>query len=302
MAGKGGGAWKVAYADFVTAMMAFFLVMWIVAQDKPTKQAIAEYFRNPSGTSVLPGKSSSLIPMKDGGPSPLDKSPFNSARGRLSAQPGPEDDTEGGRVTAKTHRIDFESEENSTLGMQVLFPDDAATLDDSARHVLDQMVPALLGKINKIEIRGHSSGRPLPPGSAFKNAWELSYARSMAAMQYLVESGIDARRIRLSQGGINDPNLRVDPAERAVKNSRVELYVLNEVMATPWEADQKRIDRKKKAGAGRKTAPGKRVGIPIPGKPGDPPLPGRPPVAAPFPGTAGVPFPGAPAIAHQEGG
>ena len=38
MAGKGGGAWKVAYADFVTAMMAFFLVMWIVGQDKPVKQ------------------------------------------------------------------------------------------------------------------------------------------------------------------------------------------------------------------------------------------------------------------------
>ena len=49
MAGKGGGAWKVAYADFVTAMMAFFLVMWIVSQDKPVKEAIAQYFNNPYG-------------------------------------------------------------------------------------------------------------------------------------------------------------------------------------------------------------------------------------------------------------
>src|SRR5207248_5416623 len=46
--GHHGGAWKVAYADFVTAMMAFFLVMWIVGLSKPTRQAIAAYFKNPS--------------------------------------------------------------------------------------------------------------------------------------------------------------------------------------------------------------------------------------------------------------
>ncbi len=55
MAGGGGGAWKVAYADFVTAMMAFFLVMWIVAQNKPVKEAIAGYFRDPSGSGLTPG-------------------------------------------------------------------------------------------------------------------------------------------------------------------------------------------------------------------------------------------------------
>ncbi|HVJ85339.1 MAG TPA: flagellar motor protein MotB [Caulifigura sp.] len=49
MAGKGGGAWKVAYADFVTAMMAFFLVMWLVTQDKKVKEAVARYFTDPVG-------------------------------------------------------------------------------------------------------------------------------------------------------------------------------------------------------------------------------------------------------------
>jgi flagellar motor protein MotB len=49
MAGKGGGAWKVAYADFVTAMMAFFLVMWLVAQDSKKKEAVARYFTDPMG-------------------------------------------------------------------------------------------------------------------------------------------------------------------------------------------------------------------------------------------------------------
>jgi len=49
MAGKGGGAWKVAYADFVTAMMAFFLVMWLVSQNAKVKDAVAKYFMDPVG-------------------------------------------------------------------------------------------------------------------------------------------------------------------------------------------------------------------------------------------------------------
>ena len=52
MAGKGGGAWKVAYADFVTAMMAFFLVMWITAQSNAVKQAVARYFEHPFDAPV----------------------------------------------------------------------------------------------------------------------------------------------------------------------------------------------------------------------------------------------------------
>src|SRR3972149_6966141 len=53
MAGKGGGgAWKVAYADFVTAMMAFFMVMWITAQNNAVKQAIAQYFQDPMSNSL----------------------------------------------------------------------------------------------------------------------------------------------------------------------------------------------------------------------------------------------------------
>lgn len=61
MASGGGGAWKVAYADFVTAMMAFFLVMWIVAQDKSIKTEVSHYFVDPLGNHPIgrPSKSSS---------------------------------------------------------------------------------------------------------------------------------------------------------------------------------------------------------------------------------------------------
>jgi flagellar motor protein MotB len=72
MAGKGGGAWKVAYADFVTAMMAFFLVMWIVSQEQKIKEAVAHYFIDPMGfhpigSSDNPGQPGSLFDGLSGG-------------------------------------------------------------------------------------------------------------------------------------------------------------------------------------------------------------------------------------------
>src|SRR5438128_2227035 len=54
-AGHHGGAWKVAYADFVTAMMALFIVLWLMNSSKPVKEAVASYFQDPSGKGVLPG-------------------------------------------------------------------------------------------------------------------------------------------------------------------------------------------------------------------------------------------------------
>jgi len=248
MAGAG-GAWKVAYADFVTAMMAFFMVMWIVAQNKPVREAVGGYFRDPAGYSRASGlgnKSGSTLQMKDGGPSPLDKSPFNSSKGRVSSQPGTEPtETTERRTAAKPSRIALASDENSTVGTQVIFPEESADLDESGQHVLDQLAPALLGKVNKIEIRGHALGR-LPPGSPFKDPWELSYARSVSTMKYLLDKGIDPRRIRLSQSGANDPSMLDDGAGGRVRNSRVELYVLNEVITSASDAERKRGDRPKK--------------------------------------------------------
>lgn len=64
MGGKGGGAWKVAYADFVTAMMAFFMVMWLVSQDQKVKESVAKYFIAPTGVDFL---GESTRPMRAGG-------------------------------------------------------------------------------------------------------------------------------------------------------------------------------------------------------------------------------------------
>ena len=89
MAG-GGGAWKVAYADFVTAMMAFFMVMWLVAQDQKVKDSIAKYFVDPvgfslSGSSTQPASAAGLFESEFNGQVPGAKS-RTSGRGRGSMQ------------------------------------------------------------------------------------------------------------------------------------------------------------------------------------------------------------------------
>jgi flagellar motor protein MotB len=92
MAGKGGGAWKVAYADFVTAMMAFFLVMWITSQDTKIKEAIAHYFEDPMGylplgTSNKPADSGAIFEGPAGGVVPGTKTRA-MGRGRFSHTDG----------------------------------------------------------------------------------------------------------------------------------------------------------------------------------------------------------------------
>lgn len=83
MAGKGGGSWKVAYADFVTAMMAFFLVMWIGSQDQKTKQAVANYFIDPSGVSKRPATPGAIMPSATNGNVPQAES-ASMGQGRTS--------------------------------------------------------------------------------------------------------------------------------------------------------------------------------------------------------------------------
>ncbi|MBL8818192.1 MAG: hypothetical protein JNL58_19350 [Planctomyces sp.] len=104
MAGKGGGAWKVAYADFVTAMMAFFMVMWLTSQNQKVKDAIARYFVDPvgvalQGSSMTPSASGSMFAEEFAGSVP-GGSNRKSGRG-LGSLPAPEDQESETMVVAE---------------------------------------------------------------------------------------------------------------------------------------------------------------------------------------------------------
>ncbi len=225
MAGHGGGAWKVAYADFVTAMMAFFMVMWITGQSKEVKSAVAQYFNDPLGVAINDPNAPHAAPM--GGGKSDSKSP-----GRGEADSGTKsasgEDPEGD-AAGKGKVFVLHDGSHSRIGTVVQFPEGTAELDGEAQARIRQLVPSLLGKPHKVEVRGHASPRPLPPGSNFSSPWDLSFARCQAAMALLEQEGVEPARMRLSQASIFEPQTIKEEADLQAANARVEIYLLEEV-------------------------------------------------------------------------
>jgi len=264
MAGKGGGAWKVAYADFVTAMMAFFLVMWITAQSKQVKIAVAHYFNDPFNSASKtegPQPAGSTTtgpdpPGSDGGTnasnkpgSPLGVAPFKTVPrprkktgGDLGTKrmpgAGPKEGDGEKPILSVLHDGD-----DRTRGMVILFAESSGALDDRGKEQLKKLVPVLLGKRQKIELRGHARRRPSSSDGSVLDPWQLSYARCVATMKYLEQAGIEPERIRLSQAGAYEPHtIRADPASQAL-NSCVDLYVLNEFVEDLVGSREERAQR-----------------------------------------------------------
>src|SRR5262245_55298283 len=128
MAGKGGGAWKVAYADFVTAMMAFFMVMWLVGQNDKTKQAIAHHFSDPFwGGSDEDGTSHQ-------------KPPRHPAPARITKHPEHEKEAGGSQSVLLT----TQGGQRTSIGMVVHFADEAVELDAEAHRRMEEIVPLLV--------------------------------------------------------------------------------------------------------------------------------------------------------------
>uniref|UniRef100_A0A7C2NVX0 OmpA-like domain-containing protein n=1 Tax=Schlesneria paludicola TaxID=360056 RepID=A0A7C2NVX0_9PLAN len=231
MAGKGGGAWKVAYADFVTAMMAFFMVMWLTSQNNAVKESVSQYFRDPLGTATearatsvhgIPGASSSDAALEGEQAGPLGS--------RKSGIGGTESTAEAAEDVSPLRLHIFERlDRTRDIGTMVVFAANSAELTDQARTQLSALIPDLLGKPNKVEIRGHAARGMLPAGSSRKDHWELCYARSAATMDFLVAHGIEPERIRLSQDAAYEPYTHNRNEAEDPRNNRVEVFAIDEL-------------------------------------------------------------------------
>src|SRR5262245_11541859 len=234
MAGKGGGAWKVAYADFVTAMMAFFMVMWIVAQNQEVKTAIAEHFSDPFA-NVVEGE---------------DPSPKRAKAPRREPKPdNTPDETKDQGKGVQAVLLTSRGGERTSISTVVHFAEDTADLEADGKRRLHNLAVLLLGKPQKIEIRGHSSRRPLPAGSPFADHWQLSYARCMAVLKALEDEGLPRDRMRLSQAAGNEPLAAPDEGLPGGGYARVEVVMLNETIAVP-------VSEQAKPTAPRRKSPG----------------------------------------------
>lgn len=258
MAGKGGGAWKVAYADFVTAMMAFFMVMWLVAQSKPMKEAIASYFNDPTGKNPRQGngKTNGML-NKDTPPPPTPHSPLKGPGHRQPTPKSVTDDGKGHGLARQVVAMNLRNNNDLVVEAVIAFDEGSADLDARARGSLDRLADDLIGKWSKLEIRGHTSLRPLPHGSKFHDDWQLSFARSLAVMKYLTDKGLEPKRFRLSESAANEPASQGQNYGLAAQDGRVEVFVLGEAIGS---APKEKTDRADGSGAA-----GNRDGISLPG-------------------------------------
>ncbi len=248
--GHHGGSWKVAFADFATAMMAFFLLMWIMGQTtEEQKGAISEFFNNPSavpGTSSIPPAAASF---GDGGPSnamidlggsmelpradnaELDAAETNRAMLKdlrqelmqaMEEQSGLADYTDHILIDISPEGLRIQIVDQERLSM---FPLGSASLEPFARHLIGQLA-GILGKDDLlISISGHTDSLPLVR-AGYSN-WELSTDRANAARRALVEAGLDEARLGRVVGlGSTVPLLDEDPAHAV--NRRISILVMNQ--------------------------------------------------------------------------
>lgn len=116
----------------------------------------------------------------------------------------------------------------TSLGGSVLFAEDSVELSPTERQQLRALAERLQGKGQRIEIRGHTTRRPLPPGGPYADHWELAFARCREVQRLLIDAGIAPQRLRLSVAGGNEPAYVGDDPLGNRENSRVEAFLLDE--------------------------------------------------------------------------
>lgn len=255
-----GGAWKIAYADFVTAMMAFFLLMWLLGSTaKGDLEGIAEFFQNPmtvanrGGSGV--GDASSIIM---GGGKDLTRSSGQVKSGNTEADKK--------KMSMKAQRADFERRERESLeglkqriekliedspqlrqfknqlllditseGLRIQIVDEqnrpmfdlaSAELKPYTRDILQQIGRALNDVPNRISLAGHTDAAQFVGGAKGFSNWELSANRANASRREMVTGGMDdhkvLRVVGLGSSVLFEPNDPLNPVNR-----RISIVVLN---------------------------------------------------------------------------
>ena len=214
--GHHGGAWKVAYADFVTAMMSFFMVMWLMGSSESVKKSVASYFQDPKGTSKLLGSSLSGA----GNSLPLSKEDMNRLKEQLlqSARQLP-------NFEKLRDHIDISA---SPDGLRIeLLEDSGGTFFQMGSAIPTPALQEFLGIIshelgkmpNRISIEGHTDSVPYAGSGTYTN-WELSADRANAARRLMQSNGIGASQIAQVRGFANQlprkPDHPEDPSNRRI--------------------------------------------------------------------------------------
>jgi chemotaxis protein MotB len=225
--GHHGGAWKVAYADFVTAMMSLFIVLWLMNSSKPIKEAVAGYFKDPAGTSKLTG-GNGKGPGESPGKGPGDSLTLDNM-GKLKEN-----------LQGAIHQIEDLHKLKSQIEMTVtseglriellesakgtFFDSGSPELNDSGKETLIALAKELGGVPYKISIEGHTDSKPLLRHGGEYGNWELSVDRANNARRLMQENGLRADQVTQVRG-YADQKLRKADAPDDPSNRRISLIV-----------------------------------------------------------------------------
>jgi chemotaxis protein MotB len=239
-----GGSWKVAYADFITAMMALFLVLWLTAQDSKIKEAIERSFRNPF--SSVTKDSTGIIPNRDVQVVKSDKGNFDSASVmELTILRKLADDL------IKILASNPEDLDDSPVKMELTPEGLRITLFDRARKPLFQqdsprttpygswVLSTLAWEVGRftnmfnIELEGHTEhGRP--PAAADYGSWEISTDRANTARRMLIDHGVEKDEIRKVTGyADNLPMAESSPTDEINRRVAVVLKIRDKAPENP---------------------------------------------------------------------
>jgi chemotaxis protein MotB len=256
--GHHGGAWKVAYADFVTAMMAFFLLLWLLStSSKATLEGIAEYFtpttgvKDSQGIGFKGGLGDVMVgvgkPMSQpglvSGAAPMGEVPDNQDR------PSPEDAKKDDNLfeegaTAVTQAVAQDKTlqayrdnlrlEQTAEGLRIsvsdsdkmsMFETGKATLTPEGEKILARLAPIVQRMPNYLALTGNTDGSPAELGRAGYTNWELSTDRAQTARRFLEKEGVEPERTKRVVG-MADRELIVPAEPRNPRNRRIVLLML----------------------------------------------------------------------------
>ena len=256
-----GGAWKIAYADFVTAMMAFFLLMWLLGSTtEGDKKGIADYFASPLKLALLnsgTGAGDAAHVVKGGGQD-LTRQTGQVKRGdvespnktvNLRALKAEQIRAEAARLEDLKRKIEEKIDGNARLaalksqlrldmtrdGLRIqiideqnrpMFPSGSAVVQPYMRDLLRE-IGVVLGEVpNRLTLEGHTDAQPFSAGERGYSNWELSADRANASRRELIAGGLpDDRTLRVQGLAASNPFDRQDPL--APTNRRISIIVMN---------------------------------------------------------------------------
>ncbi len=245
-----GGNWKIAYADFITAMMAFFLVLWLVSITPLEKrEGLAEYFRTPIRDSLIGDQSGNRSNPIPGGGADVTRVDGDVRRPTSAGMRYTAEQADRVALQYLRRQLDDMLEENPVLrefrpqmridftteGLRIQIVDDkdrpmfalgSAQVEPHMRTILREIAPVLNQIPNRISLAGHTDATPYVKGERGYSNWELSADRANASRRELVAGGLQEDKIMRVMGLASTMSLVKDDPYHPT-NRRISLVVLN---------------------------------------------------------------------------